>query len=162
MKFYDFNKFCVPEDWQFFHTCQFGKNTRQNLTKLYMDVNTNFVKYLWNFGVNLCIMNLRKNWQSFKLSKMADPGAAQDWARFLNFVLVLSSTLTNQGSNRDLQALTQCYLNTGPIKTTASWCLSWGEAETASPDGRHHQFQLRWVCHSVMLLLGYSENYWRF
>ena len=25
-----------------FPTCQFGKNTGQNLTKLYVDVNTNF------------------------------------------------------------------------------------------------------------------------
>ena len=51
----------------------------------YMDVSTNFVKYLWNFGVNLCIMDLRKIRQSFKLSKMADPSAAQDWAEFSNF-----------------------------------------------------------------------------
>ena len=68
-----------------FRTSQFGKNTGQNLTKLYMDINANFLKYLWNFRVNLCIMELRKIHQSFKLSKMADPGAAQDWARFLNF-----------------------------------------------------------------------------
>ena len=26
--------------------------------------------------------------------------------------------------NQDLQVLTQCYLNAGPVKTTASWCLS--------------------------------------
>ena len=50
-----------------FHTSQFGKNTGQNLTKLYMDINANFVKYLWNFGVNLCIMELRKIHQSFEL-----------------------------------------------------------------------------------------------
>ena len=31
------------------------------------------------------------------------------------------------------------------------WCLSWGEAGTASPDGRHHQFQLWWMCHPVVL-----------
>ena len=68
-----------------FRTYQFGKNTEQNFTKLYMDVNTDFVKYLWNFGVNLCIMDFRKIRQNFELSKMADPGAAQDWARFLNF-----------------------------------------------------------------------------
>ena len=68
-----------------FHTSQFWKNTGQNLTKLYMDINANFVKYLWNFGVNLCIMELRKIHQSFELSKMADPSAPQDWARFLNF-----------------------------------------------------------------------------
>ena len=60
-----------------------------------------------------------------------------------------------QDSNQDFQTLTQCYLNTGPVKTTeslpASWFLSWGEAETASPDDRHHQFQLWWMCHPVVL-----------
>ena len=74
--------------------------------------------------------------------------------------------LSQHWSSQDYQGLTQCYPNTGPIKTTeslpTSWCLSWGEAETASPDGRHHQFQLWWVCHLVVLLLGYSKNYWGF
>ena len=50
---------------------------------------------------------------------------------------------TDQPRLQDLRALTQCYLNAGPVKTTASWCLSWGEARAASPDGRHHQSQLR-------------------
>ena len=32
-----------------------------------------------------------------------------------------------------------------------------GEARAASPDGRHHQSQLWWVCHPMVLLLGYSK-----
>ena len=84
-----------------------------------------------------------------------------DQPRFQPRPLSPDPVLPQHWSNQDYQALTQCYLNTGPIKTSESlpafWCLSWGGAETASPDGRHHQFQLQWVCHPVVLFLGYSE-----
>ena len=68
---------------------------------------------------------------------------------------VLPQYLLVQDLDQDFWALTQCYLNTGPTKTAGSlppsWCLWWGKAGTASPDGRHHQFQLWWVCHPVVL-----------
>ena len=80
----------------------------------------------------------------------------------------------------DYWASSQCYLNTGLTKTSEPWpsvipntgltktagslppfwCLSWGEAGAASPGGRHHQFQLWWVCHPVVLLWVISKIYW--
>ena len=67
----------------------------------------------------------------------------------------LPQYLLVQDVDQVCQASTQCYPNTGLTKTAGSlppsWCLSWGEAGTASPDGRHHQFQLWWVCHPVVL-----------
>ena len=96
-----------------FHTSQFGKNTGQNLTKLYMDVNTNFVKYLRNFGLNLCIMDLRKNQESFKLGKVANPGAAQDLSKNFEF-----------WTNFDLEYLSSCVelsLHTRVQCRTTSW-----------------------------------------
>ena len=67
----------------------------------------------------------------------------------MRLVLVLSPTLTNQGSNWDLRALTQCYPNTGPVKTTASWCLSWGEAQSSFT---------RWQAPPIPASVGVSSN----
>ena len=68
---------------------------------------------------------------------------------------VFPQYLLVQDLDQDCWASSQCYLNTDLTKTAGflppSWCLSWGEAGTASPDGRHHQFQLWWVCHPVAL-----------
>ena len=50
--------------------------------------------------------------------------------------------------------LPQCW----PSQDTASWCLSWGEAKADSPDGRHHQSQLRWVCHPMVLPFGLFQK----
>ena len=66
-----------------------------------------------------------------------------------SLVLVLSPTLTNQGSNQDLWALTQCYLNAGPVKTTASWCLSWRWSQSSFT---------KWQAPPILALVGVSSN----
>ena len=73
--------------WKVWNYCklQFEELTRQNLTKLYMDIYTYFVKYLTKFGINSCIMDFSKIQESFELSKMATPSALHVWKKLLIF-----------------------------------------------------------------------------
>ena len=70
---------------------------------------------------------------------------------------MLSPTLTNQGSNRDLWALTQCYFNAGLVKATVSWCLSWGWSQSsftrwqAPPNPSFSGCVIQWCCFWVIL-----------
>ena len=57
-------------------------------------------------------------------------------------------TLTNQGSNQGLWVLTQCYLNTGPVKTTKPWPSL---ASTLAQSRLSCLYLLPGVCHGVKL-----------
>ena len=75
---------------------------------------------------------------------------------------MLSPTLTNQGPTETSKSGPSVTSTPARSRLLLLGVCHEGEAGAASPDGRHHQSQLRRVCHPMVLSLGYTENYWGF